>query len=661
MGKYFKDRSKKYWIFLVIIALLNFGFLLSNQSIGVDDENFKFYFDNYGIAMSGRYGYVLLMKIFNTYEYFPVWRDGIAICLLIVGITIMLGVFQKLSSDSISENGEIIFSAIVVTYPLLSKMLVYISINLEVSLMLVLAGMALHYSFLFLEKKKYKYVIYSITLLTFGISMIENCLNYYVTGCLLGFIIILWKKNKKYMKQWAHQGKQFIEVVVKIMFFAGVSIASIVLNRTISRIICSILGLGLNQYTSKFIAWDFSNIKAYLSTFIYSLKVIFIHYFHNTFYFKVLLFSIVLIVLLITIEAVRKQNISLFCCGIASVCSVFLFYIITGNAKMVTRTFVVYSIFCGFVIMFVYEWIKTKKMKSFFLILVTFIVFYQSREVQVFYQADYNRYLKDSNLAHEINQEIVKQCDGVPSVPVIFIGSPLKYIDFPNTEDDVNMRSMFSDNKDGTSVRIHQFFNMLGYHYISPIEDITPDNVYNMGNHSLTLKGKRIAETMPIWPQKGSVLEKEGLVVVKLGPIQNQYFNMSQLEFENELFISDKKINKDVKGNIEISKCVNESAKTKIYIKGLAYFTDRSSQGSRISIILDKEDEHYILDTEQMPTMKSDTYSKYDTLEKNMNEFVIYREIPEISSGTWKVSIMLTNGEKISILDDDKMKEIMIP
>ena len=182
-----------------------------------------------------------------------------------------------------------------------------------------------------------------------------------------------------------------------------------------------------------------------------------------------------------------------------------------------------------------------------------------------------------------------------------------------------------------------------------------------MGNHSLTLKGKRIAETMPIWPQKGSVLEKEGLVVVKLGPIQNQYFNMSQLEFENELFISDKKINKDVKGNIEISKCVNESAKTKIYIKGLAYFTDRSSQGSRISIILDKEDEHYILDTEQMPTMKSDTYSKYDTLEKNMNEFVIYREIPEISSGTWKVSIMLTNGEKISILDDDKMKEIMIP
>ena len=147
-------RKKLYWLLVIGVFILCFGFLLTNQSIGIDDENFKFYFDNYGIVASGRYGYILLMKILNSYEYLPVWRDVIALIVLLIGVVITSGLFKYLSNDKISEIAITVFSCIVVSYPLLAKMFAYISINIEVALILLLAGFALFCTFRWFVDKK---------------------------------------------------------------------------------------------------------------------------------------------------------------------------------------------------------------------------------------------------------------------------------------------------------------------------------------------------------------------------------------------------------------------------------------------------------------------------------------------------------------------------
>ena len=182
-------KYKPYWIITITVLIITYGFLLTNQSIGIDDENFRYYFDNYGVAASGRYGYIILMKIFNTYAYLPVWRDAIALLLLLLGVTVWNCMFQTISGGKISNNACTVFSCLVLSYPLLGKMYVYISINIEVSLVLLLGGAAAYLTFQMRYRKRKVYFLFITGTLILGMSLIENCLNYYICGIFAGILL----------------------------------------------------------------------------------------------------------------------------------------------------------------------------------------------------------------------------------------------------------------------------------------------------------------------------------------------------------------------------------------------------------------------------------------------------------------------------------------
>ena len=94
LDKIKKKISDVNWWIIALVVVLSYGFLLTNQSIGIDDENFDFYFKNNGIVAAGRWGSWLLYKIFNTYDYFPVWRDFIAI-LILTGAAVMFKIGRE--------------------------------------------------------------------------------------------------------------------------------------------------------------------------------------------------------------------------------------------------------------------------------------------------------------------------------------------------------------------------------------------------------------------------------------------------------------------------------------------------------------------------------------------------------------------------------------
>lgn len=652
MLKLILERKRFYWIAVVLAILLTYGFLLTNQSIGVDDENFGFYFDHYGVAVSGRYGYILLMKLLNTYDYFPVWRDGIAIVLLALGATVFVSLFKMLSSDRISETACTVFAILIVTYPLLGKMFVYISINIEVSLMLVLASLALYYSFSYLETKRKRCLIYSVLLLVSGISMIENCLNYYVTGITLGLWVVLVFRNERFFISADSQWKNFGGILAKLSMFAGVSVASIVLNAIIKKVMIALLDVNYLGYSQKFIVWDFSNFSVSLKNFMTGLVAVFVKYLKNTFYFKVYFLAAVLFILGSAIIAWRRKNLTVLFLGVCAVASTLIFYLITGNVNMVTRTFVVYSVFAAFVYALLYEGTHILYVRRLLLCAAAFIIFYQSREIQQIYQDDYGRFIKDANLAREINTEIEKEWGGIPGVPVVFIGNPLIYSEYPNVEDDVNMRSMFSGNNDGKSLKIHAFFDMLGYHYMSPLkEEVTVGNMLEMGENRYTYKAKQYAEDMEIWPADGSVKATEEMIVVKLGPLEKQFFNMNEDEFKRDVL----KANcQDAEGSLYVAKQEGDE----IYVRGHAYLSEMSSRGTRISILLEKGTEHYIFSTDQ--SVAEGVGSETDANGENINAFIVWKKAPELTPGKWNVSILLNNGRYRACIKDKNQKYLEI-
>lgn len=642
-------KYKPYWIMTIITLVITYGFLLTNQSIGVDDENFRYFFDNYGVAAGGRYGYIILMKIFNTYAYLPVWRDAIALIVLVLGVTIWNYMFQYISEYNISNHACTIFSCLVLTYPLLGKMYVYISINIEVSLVLLLGGAAAYFTFLLINKKSKVYILIIIGMLLLGMSLIENCLNYYLCGIFMGILIEnLYPNVTNGLYDKDAKGKFFSALKI-FCISCIIIIAGMIINTALSRFINYCLDLDNLVYTNKFILWNFGDLYSGLVVLIKGIISNFITYFSEYFYFKVYIFALVLMAVFGIIYSVHRKNVVILLAGLGVIATTFVFYIITGNPGMVTRTFVVYSVFVAFVFMLLYELAGYRFLRIAVALTCIWVAFYQSRELNTMFMDDYNRFQKDKDLAIRINAEIEEAYGGIPGLPVVFIGQPLVYAEYPNVEDDVNMRTIF-ENGDGDSLRIHLFFKMLGYDYENPLkEEITPRNMYEMPTNKITEAAKKAAETMPTWPAEGSVKVTDESIVVKLGPLQCQLYENSLEELKGILGATQ---NEKVEGSVQVARIdVLGESQTRLYIRGWGYFKHLSPAGTRISVVLSKEDESYVLATDQMPVESKEFVSEEYTNSDNVNAFSIYRQGPKLTSGDWKISLLLNNGEHCCIID----------
>ena len=642
-------KYKPYWIITITVLIITYGFLLTNQSIGIDDENFRFYFDNYGVAASGRYGYIILMKIFNTYAYLPVWRDAIALLLLLLGVTVWNCMFQTISGGKISNNACTVFSCLVLSYPLLGKMYVYISINIEVSLVLLLGGAAAYLTFQMRYRKRKVYFLFITGTLILGMSLIENCLNYYICGVFAGILLEnLYPNTENGLQNKEIKGRFFSAFKILCMSCVMI-ITGMIINTVLSRLINYWLDLDDLVYTNKFITWDFDNLYTSLVVLVKGVLADFANYFSEYFYFKVYIFALILMVIFGLVYTIKRKNVMILLASLGVAATTFVFYVITGNPGMVTRTFVVYSVFVAFVFMLLYELPERKTWRMAASIVCILVVFYQSRELNTMFMDDYNRFQKDKDLAVRINAEIEETYGGVPGLPVVFIGQPLLYAEFPNVEDDVNMRSIF-ENADGDSVRIHQFFKMLGYDYENPLkEEITPRNMYEMASNTITENAKKTAETMPIWPAEGSVKVTDESIVVKLGPLQSQTYDCGLNELIGILGANQ---NEKTESSIQIARIDTlGEGETKLYIRGWAYFEQFSPAGTRISVVLSKENKSYVFSTEQMPVNNQDCVSEEYINSNNLNAFSVYQDSSELASGDWKVSLLLNNGKHCCIID----------
>ena len=152
-------------------------------------------------------------------------------------------------------------------------------------------------------------------------------------------------------------------------------------------------------------------------------------------------------------------------------------------------------------------------------ILVFFALFYNTKEANEFYQIDYKRYLRDVDVARNVNYDLQKTLGKVkPDKAVVFLGVPEQYGDI-NTEDEVCLFTMYKDNETGGSIRIHRFFGMLGYEYPTVIGKPV-DTYVDYGNF---LKSEHIQEAiknasdMPVYPEDGYIREFDEIIVIKLG------------------------------------------------------------------------------------------------------------------------------------------------
>ncbi len=623
---------------IAFLAVCTYGYVIANPVIGVDDESFAYHFDNFGVIPVGRYGYIILKAVLNSYAYLPFWRDSIAVLLLLFGAFIYIKGFLLVFGKELSNIGKLFFTTLLITAPVIAKLFVYIASNVEVSLMLVFSGGAMYYTTKWIVGCHKRHLAIVVFFLVAGLSMIENSINYYVTAMCFQLSFMLLQIYNKPIEIRKGERQRIIK---GLLMFVFLSVCSIILNEIIKRIMIYAFKVNNTNYGSKFIIWNISNINNQFIALINGLKDNFSLLITQTFYFKVFISACIIVMGISVYQSFRNKDLMFLIFGIICCASTLAFYIITGNPKLPNRVFVVFGLFVAISMLYLNETLQKESVKVILFALIMLVVFYQSKETQCFYQNDHLRFEKDKRIASVIYTDIEKVCGGVPSVPVVFIGDILPYVEYPNTDDEVSMRSFFTGNSDGVSTHIHSFFNALGYRMQSPLlEELTPENINHIGENNYTNEAIELAKHMPYWPETGYVASSQDVIVVKLGPLSIQEY-----DWEKENFLVEGKKESPIKGDIFVSKKDSNN----VYIRGAACLLDRSSAGTRILINIYNDYNSYLLKTVQS-TYPLDVYlAKYDDVYNNTNAFYTYINASNVEPGTYSIRIIAINGNYYGI------------
>ncbi|MEF9989232.1 MAG: glucosyltransferase domain-containing protein [Christensenellaceae bacterium] len=501
-NKMFNFEDKKYWIFMVIVAILSYGVILTNYDVGIDDELITLASDTF--LTSGRWGSFIFSSFFNSLALLPIWRITIAVIVLCFAAVAWTSYYSMVSNNTLSAASKTIFACLLISCPILSYIFVFLVASIESALCLLLAALSLMFAYKWIINKEKLYNLFiSIICLSYGISFYEPCANFFITGALCGFFLhqVITKEKTK--------TKDTIFMLLKALI---ILVLAIVLKYLLEYIIIAAQSVSHSSYVSNFIKWDFSSFfvsfPIFLSEFFQYLKILF----SQTIYFKVFILSSIAFLAFTIYMAIIKKKYWLILNAFLIVLSIFAFNFLTGYAYLQPRMFLVYAIYSAFVWMMIYHFVTPKALKSIALVIVVFLVFYNTKEMTQNFTIDYLKYQLDSKKAYSINEEIQKISDNAYSKPVIFLGANGEYNNIGRLEiHDSIGKSIFNYNvyePTPNSYRLSKFFACEGFQYIYA----TPEQT------TQALAEKSLAD-MPSWPKDGSIQEFNDYIIVKLGEV----------------------------------------------------------------------------------------------------------------------------------------------
>lgn len=483
-----------YWGFLIVTVILCYGFALTNISIGVDDEGASHIWNGgTGLINNGRFGVLLLSNVFNIMTPLPFWRDFLAVLTLICAATVFVEFFQICSDNNLSVTGQIICACIFVSIPVLAFAFVYLLYVIEFALTLLFAGLALLCFYNGFLTKKIYYYIFCILLLSFGCSFYEHCLNHFITGALCGFLLIVKYDNKSNFKRFA----------LWIALTLALSLTAIFIVFGIAAILRNIvLGTPLILGGYALSAMNINLSVAFLADIALRIKYLAA----GSIYYKWYLILSFLFLLTCLIQTIKRKNPLIIIIAVLILLSTFMMEFLQGSGGVPPRTMIVYAVYMGFCGLYIYQSVSKRTLRYAVVFLSVLIVFYNSKEMNIIFYTDYQRYKLDQARSIQIDNEITSITGENIDKPVVFIGRASDYnlpYQYPG---EVVGSSVF--NWDGyfgiiDNPRIRGFMAMEGKNYMT-------------ANEEQIENAKKTAYFMPDWPVEGSVADNGEVIIVRL-------------------------------------------------------------------------------------------------------------------------------------------------
>ena len=105
-------KNKLYMLALSFTAAGGYGFLVTHQTVGIDDTPYAYYFEEGLNAIVGRWFLFLLNKIFHISDFTPFLTDLAGVLILMLGVTVWCALLRSICGERVPLWGYVFFSCI---------------------------------------------------------------------------------------------------------------------------------------------------------------------------------------------------------------------------------------------------------------------------------------------------------------------------------------------------------------------------------------------------------------------------------------------------------------------------------------------------------------------------------------------------------------------
>ena len=508
----FVMHNSKQIIISMLFLLLAFGQKLFSNTFSIDtqgiiqnnDALYKSWFE------LERFGLVLFKKLTGTYLY----NNALASFTMVVffGISAMVWAYLLCSASHTMKLQPAFFIIPYVASPIFAEMLGFLLLGPEISIAAILTAISLmmwaNAAASSSAKQRILLVIASIVCATLSFTMYLAMVTFFITGTAI--LYVLKYSDSKYQNHDKNESRAFIGSVV-------IFVVSYALYKLLNALAMKVKGVTTNAYISDQSRWG----KDSPSVILHNMGSHILALYSGEGIFYSVIFSIcALCVFVAAIYHVITKKISLFSCLVVLliVLSPTIMSFVLGGIPSV-RTEMTYPLAFSFITMVLFsgivftiqrnaQSIRAEAATIVAWILIIAIGWNQALITSRIFYTENIVFTQDVLTAQEIKSRIDELGLGEhPNEPLVFVGNHVAKCNpdcYSADQLGLTGRSMLEigfSTEHGTGVKKQFMVDVLGVYY-------------NSATSEQIEQSEELAESMPHWPDPGSVAEKDGIIIV---------------------------------------------------------------------------------------------------------------------------------------------------
>ena len=430
----------------------------------------------------GRFGLVLIKKIFNLIPINIQLTNIFTFVIFYMSVVIWMINIEKWEKSK-NKYEILIFGILLIASPIFAEQFGFTLQSLEIAMAFLIFAVSIYFQEKYIETNKIWFALIIISTLVFSFMCYQAFMFLYITICIFNYFI-------------KYKGKMDCKIIIK---YIVIFVIAVVLYFIINEILLNVLDIQKTSYLMEQIKWGTSNFFWILLRMI-AVNIV------TTNIFMGVLFDIIIACLFVLFSKILfkkykvKENKIFYLIFIAFFISPFLSGIIKGDVEIYRAKFsLAFLIAFGFY--YVINNIEQFKLKKMIISFTFMIIVIQIIYSFCLFFIDYQRYKEDIEIGNKINS-IIEKMD--LEKPVVFVGKK-EFKNFPIIGETLGHSFFAWDSTEicGGSKRAIGFLKTLGIYYKLPSQEEIE-------------KADTEAVNMPNWPEDGSIVEKEDLIIVKL-------------------------------------------------------------------------------------------------------------------------------------------------